>query len=98
LVRNQVKPDLSIHRPVLARHARYRRDELRGQDQIVFPEGVLVLNETGAAVVRLCDGRTIEELVASVRSQFGDGDPSADVCAFLGRLAEKGLVRDAAES
>jgi pyrroloquinoline quinone biosynthesis protein D len=93
-----VSQEPSIRRPVLARHARYRWDELRQQHQLVYPEGVLVLNETGAAIVRQCDGRTIDELVAGLRAQFDEGDPAADVCAFLGRLSEKGLVRDAVES
>jgi pyrroloquinoline quinone biosynthesis protein D len=93
-----VTPNPSLRRPVLAPHARYRRDELRGQHQIVFPEGVLVLNETGAAIVRQCDGRTIEELVADLKSQFSEGDLAGEVDSFLKRLSEKGLVRNAAES
>jgi pyrroloquinoline quinone biosynthesis protein D len=92
-----VSPDDYIRRPLLARHARYRWDALRKQHQIVYPEGVLVLNETGAAIVRHCDGRTREALIAELKSQFKDGDPAADVDAFIDRLSGKGLVRDAAD-
>jgi pyrroloquinoline quinone biosynthesis protein D len=92
-----VSPARAIRRPVLARGARYRWDEVRRQHQLVFPEGLLVLNAPGAAVVRLCDGRPVAELVAALREQFAGGDPAADVPAFLGRLAGKGLVRDAAD-
>jgi coenzyme PQQ biosynthesis protein PqqD len=85
-----------LHRPLLVRHARYRWDELRGQHQLVFPEGLLVLNDSGAALVRLCDGRTTDELVAALAGQFAAPPPLQEVNEFLQRLVEKGLVRDAA--
>ena len=88
----------SIRRPLLARHARYRWDAGRQQHQLVLPEGVLVLNDSGAAIVQHCDGRSIEELIATLKTKFEDVDPAADVHVFLNRLAAKGLVRDAAES
>jgi coenzyme PQQ biosynthesis protein PqqD len=90
-----MKTSPALSRPVLASHARYRWDALRQQHQIVFPEGVLVLNETGAAIVRLCDGRSRDDLIAQVNHQFADGDHGAEVLAFLQRIAEKGLLVDA---
>jgi pyrroloquinoline quinone biosynthesis protein D len=87
-----------IRRPLLVPHARYRWDQIRGQHQLVFPEGMLVLNESGAAIVRLCDGRPLTELLAALEKQFPDGHPDKDVPAFLDRLAQKGLLRDAANS
>jgi coenzyme PQQ biosynthesis protein PqqD len=85
-----------MHRPLLVPHARYRWDKLRQEHQLLFPEGMLVLNETGAAIVRLCDGRSISDLVAALGEQFPDADLAADVPAFLERLVQKGLLRDAA--
>jgi pyrroloquinoline quinone biosynthesis protein D len=79
---------------MLSRRARYRWDSLRLQHQLVFPEGVLVLSESGAAIVRLCDGRPIGELVAALEEQFQDAPLETDVPAFLERLFEKGLVFD----
>lgn len=93
-----MKPEQKMCRPMLVPHARYRWDQIRGQHQIVFPEGVLVLNETGAAIVRLCDGRSSAELIAVLQGQVAGCDPTADVHEFLTRLAQKGLVRDAADS
>ncbi|MGE5192980.1 MAG: pyrroloquinoline quinone biosynthesis peptide chaperone PqqD [Deltaproteobacteria bacterium] len=83
---------------MLARHARYRWDAVRKQHQLVFPEGVLVLNDSGAAIVQCCDGRSTEDLIAALTAQIDAGDPAADVHAFLCRLAGKGLLRDAAQS
>jgi pyrroloquinoline quinone biosynthesis protein D len=93
-----VNSDQIIHRPLLERHARYRWDEIRKQHQLVFPEGVLVLNDSGAAIVQCCDGRSTDELIAAIAALVDEGDPAADVHAFLNRLAGKGLLRDAAES
>ena len=83
-----------LNRAVLAPGARYRWDEVRQEHQIVFPEGVLVLNESAAAIVRLCDGRSTEELIGALREQIGDIDPSRDVHDLLNRLAKKGVLRD----
>ena len=92
-----MKSKAAIRRPVLSRQARYRWDTLRQQHQIVFPEGVLVLNESAAAIVQHCDGRSTGDLIAVLKSQFTDGNQAAEVHAFLGRLADKGLLREAAD-
>ena len=89
--------DCKIRRPQLVRHARYRWDEVRRQHQIVFPESLLELNETGAAIVQRCDGRKTEELIAELQRQFPDQDTN-DVHEFLGRLLQRGLLCDADES
>ena len=54
-----------------------------------------MLNESGAAIVRLCDGRSTDELIGALREQVTEGDPAGDVHEFLGRLVLKGLLRDA---
>ena len=108
-----MNPEHPMRRPKLVRHARYRWDELRGQHQLVFPEGILVLNDTGAAIVRRCDGRSLDELLAALTEAYGGAgcQPASgvedetgrlatcptleDVCEFLERLAQKGLLRDA---
>ena len=91
-----IEPGL-VRRPVLAPHARYRWDPLRQQHQLIFPEGLLVLNPSGAAIVRLCDGRSTAELLAALERAFA-GASAAEVHDFLKRLAVKGLVRDASDS
>lgn len=90
-----MKSDIAIRRPVLSRAARYRWDPLRQQHQLVFPEGVLVLNETAATIVNQCDGRSTDELIAALENQFSAGDRGEEVRAFLDRLVAKGLLRDA---
>ena len=87
-----------FHRPSLVAHARYRWDKLRGEHQLVYPEGMLVLNESGAAIVRLCDGRPLTELLAALGQPSSQTQIGDDVRAFLQRLGEKGLLRDVVDA
>jgi coenzyme PQQ biosynthesis protein PqqD len=89
------KPEIRPRRPLLVRHARYRWDELRRQHQLLFPEGVLVLNDSAAAIVRLCDGRSLDELLAGLEEQFATTTLRQEVLDILDRLSQKGLLRDA---
>jgi pyrroloquinoline quinone biosynthesis protein D len=86
--------ECKINRPVLVRHARYRWDGVRGQHQLVYPEGILILNDTAAAIVQLCDGRSLGELHAALADQFAESPPG-EVNEFLQRLARKGFLCDA---
>ena len=73
--------------PRLAPHVRLAFDGARGAPVLLAPESVTTLNDTGAAIVRLCDGtRTPEEIVAGLRDQWADVD-ATEVLAFLKRLA-----------
>jgi coenzyme PQQ biosynthesis protein PqqD len=80
-------------RPRLAPFARYRWDRIREQHQVVYPEGVLVLNPTGAEVVQRMDGRTLDELVAALETAFSAQGLRADVLVFLQRLFDHGLLK-----
>lgn len=77
----------------LARGVRYRWDEVRGQHQLLYPEGLLVLNETGAVIAQLCDGRSAGEIKRELVDSFSDAQVENDVDEFLERLVQRGLVR-----
>ena len=84
-------------RPRLAPHVRMRFDAARGQHALLSPETVWVINDTGAAIVELCDGRrTVAEIQAELRSRYAqvaDGDVHrflADLIAKHGMEANRG--------
>jgi pyrroloquinoline quinone biosynthesis protein D len=81
--------------PVLARGVRYRWDEIRQQHQLLFPEGMLVLNETAAIIVQLCDGRSLENLSDELSQSFPNNPIQTDLLELLDRLASRGLIDDA---
>ena len=82
-------------RPVLWRLARLDFDAVRGRPIVQYPEGSLLLNESGREILELCDGsRTVSEIAAELSARYGT-DVEGDVREFLGRLFERELVRDA---
>ncbi len=81
------------HRPTLASGVRLHRDQVRERDVLLFPEGALVLNDTAAAVIALCDGRrTIDEIAAALSEQYGGADVRDDVAELVAGIAEQGLM------
>lgn len=80
-------------RPQLVPFARYRWDKIREQHQIVYPEGVLVLNGTGAEIVRRMDGRALDMLVSDLESAFSAEGLRPDVIEFLHGLFNHGLLK-----
>jgi len=89
-----VNQSRTLIQPVLGRGVRYRWDEIRRQHQLLFPEGILVLNETGAAIVRLCEGRSLEQIKNELSKSFADLHLEEDVNEFIDRLATRGFLRD----
>lgn len=82
----------STNRPHLARLVRLQWDAVRERHVLLAPEGVLVLNRTGAIILELCDGeRTVDEIVGELRGRYSRvaGDEVRD---FLSRLSAKRWV------
>jgi pyrroloquinoline quinone biosynthesis protein D len=76
-------------RPRLARHVRMRFDAARGQYALLSPETIWVLNDTGVAIVELCDARhTIAEIQSELRSRY-DQVADGDVRRFVADLVTK---------
>ena len=84
--------DKPLQRPRLARGVRYRWDEIRSQHQLLYPEGLLVLNETGAAIIELCDGRSVEKIEQDLANSYSDTHLKKDLHEFLSGLTQRGLV------
>jgi pyrroloquinoline-quinone synthase/pyrroloquinoline quinone biosynthesis protein D len=79
----------------LVRRARLRGDPVTGKPTLLFPEGMMILNDTGEAIVRLCDGkRTVRDIAASLAMRYRVSPEALerDVTQFLGRLRDRQLV------
>ncbi len=82
-------------RPRLWRLARLDFDPVRKRRVLLYPEGAMLLNDTGAEILALCDGtRTVTDIATALGVKY-EADVSADVAAYLGQLAERELVHDA---
>ena len=79
--------------PSIWRLARLDFDSVRQQHVLLYPEGAMLLNETGAAILELCDGhRTIGE-IAKILDERYHCDVLADVTEYLSELVEKEYIR-----
>ncbi|WP_220207079.1 pyrroloquinoline quinone biosynthesis peptide chaperone PqqD [Reticulibacter mediterranei] len=83
---------LVTNRPHLARQVRLEWDSVRQRHVLLAPEGVLLLNHTGATILGLCDGeRTVVEIVEGLRGQY-NRVVDDEVRDFLNRLVAKRWV------
>jgi pyrroloquinoline quinone biosynthesis protein D len=82
-------------RPKLSARARLQTDKVTGQPILLYPEGVLMLNPTGHAIVSLCTGENnfgqIVERLAE-RYKIPTAEISTQVAEYLNRLREKNLL------
>jgi coenzyme PQQ biosynthesis protein PqqD len=82
-------------RPRLWRLARLDFDSVRNRRVLLYPEGAMLLNDTGAEILALCDGtRTVSDIASQLGTKY-EADVSADVAAYLGQLADRELVHNA---
>jgi pyrroloquinoline quinone biosynthesis protein D len=79
--------------PKLWRLARLDYDSVRQRPVLLYPEGAVLLNESGAAILELCNGiRTVSDIVAILSERY-HADVRADVTEYLDQMADRELVR-----
>jgi pyrroloquinoline quinone biosynthesis protein D len=78
--------------PALWRLARLDFDTVRNQHVLLYPEGAVMLNDTGAAILQLCDGRRSIAEIAMVLGERYHCDVLADVTEYLSQLADRELI------
>ncbi|MGW3507465.1 pyrroloquinoline quinone biosynthesis peptide chaperone PqqD [Streptomyces sp. NPDC000994] len=79
-------------RPRLARHVRLAYSRTRQRPVLLHPETVVVLNGSGAEILKLCDGRrTVAEIMAELGTRY-ESVPDDEVRRFLSRLVARRWV------
>jgi pyrroloquinoline quinone biosynthesis protein D len=79
--------------PAIWRLARLDFDPVRQQRVLLYPEGVVLLNQTGGTILDLCDGHRSIGAIAAILKERYHRDVAADVIEYLSQLVEKELVR-----
>lgn len=79
---------------VLRRGLRLEHDRARGQWVLLFPEGVVELNESAAAILGECrEPACIGEVIDNLQARYPEAGPiGADIEEFLGVARDKGWV------
>jgi pyrroloquinoline quinone biosynthesis protein D len=80
--------------PALAAGYRFQWEEVQQCHVLLYPEGMVQLNETAAAILSFCDGqRNVGEVVATLESEYEAEGLYNDVAEFLLEAIEHGWVR-----
>ena len=84
---------LEAGRPRLLPKARLRFDQVRGRHVLLLPERAVILSETAAEILQLCDGgRTGAELIQTLQHKYPGAELGGDVAEFLGDAVKKRWV------
>ncbi len=84
----------SSAQPRLTRGVRLQTDSKTGNSVLLFPEGILELNETAQEILNRCDGRTVNEIIQALAEEY-DVDPkmlAIDVRETLADLQRRKLI------
>lgn len=89
-------PTATDARPRLWRLARIGHDRVRNRPVLLYPEGAMFLNDTGKAILELCDGtRSVEQIAQELGTRY-QADVLADVTEYLALLGRRDLVQGGA--
>jgi pyrroloquinoline quinone biosynthesis protein D len=83
-----------LARPSLAKGVRLQSDSTTGKNVLLYPEGIVELNETAHEILSHCDGRTLGEIVCKLADEY-EADSAAlaaDVCETLSDLQRRNLI------
>jgi pyrroloquinoline quinone biosynthesis protein D len=73
---------------------RLQWEEAQQKHVILYPEGMVELNGTAAAILLLCDGsHTVQEIVTELERQYQVTGIEADVRELLEAALENGWIR-----
>ena len=82
-------------RPLLARGVRLRNDPITGEPVLLYPEGLLPLDETTNEIIIRCSGEsTVESIILSLAQEYEMDLATVreDVCECLGQLRAQMLI------
>lgn len=86
-------PDLDA-KLALAPGYRFQWEPVQDCHVLLYPEGMVQLNETAAAILSFCDGqRNVLRVIADLETEYEAEGLREDVLSFLAEAVERGWVR-----
>lgn len=80
-------------RPRLRAKARMRYDAVRQSFVLLLPERAVLLSQSAAEILQLCDGvRTAAGVIQVLQDRYHDADVPGDVREFLEQAVHKGWI------
>jgi pyrroloquinoline quinone biosynthesis protein D len=85
-----LNPDLPIQ---FSRTHRLQWEEAQQKNVILYPEGMVELNQSSAEILKLCDGsRTLAQIVSDLEEKFVTQGLYNDINAFLEVALQNGWI------
>lgn len=73
---------------------RLQWEEAQQKHVILYPEGMVELNQSSAEILKLCDGtRKLSEIVSELERKFETTGLTNDITAFLEVALKNGWIR-----
>lgn len=73
---------------------RLQWEEAQQKDVILYPEGMVELNQSSAEILKLCDGtRTVDKIIVELEQKFSTTGLTNDITNFLNIALENGWIQ-----
>ena len=73
---------------------RLQWEEAQQKDVILYPEGMVELNQSSAEILKLCDGtRNLAQLVTDLEEKFSTSGLKNDISSFLEDALKNGWIQ-----
>ncbi len=80
-------------RPKLARLFRMQYEEAQQAYVLLYPEGMVKLNQSASEILKRCDGqRDVKAIIADIEQAFNATGLEKDVTGFLALASENGWI------
>jgi pyrroloquinoline quinone biosynthesis protein D len=80
-------------KPKLSRLFRFQWEETQGNYVLLYPEGMVRLNQSAAEILKRCDGEhDVGQLVRELEQSFSTSGLEDDVKSFLSTATERGWL------
>lgn len=72
---------------------RLQWEEAQKKDVLLYPEGMVELNQSSAEILKLCDGtRTLDQITADLEQKFQTTGLKNDISQFLDVALQNGWI------
>ena len=73
---------------------RLQWEEAQQKDVILYPEGMVELNQSSAEILKMCDGsRKLDQIIADLEQKFATTGLANDITAFLEVALKNGWIQ-----
>ncbi len=73
---------------------RLQWEETQQKDVILYPEGMVELNQSSSEILKMCDGtRKLTQIIADLEQKFATTGLANDITAFLEVALKNGWIQ-----